>query len=53
MTPHILLVEDDAEIARAVIAALRDAGFAPSLASDGAQGLRDALGEAPISSPWI
>ena len=42
MPRKILVIEDDAEIARALEIRLRAAGYEPSLASDGFEGLRAA-----------
>lgn len=45
--PHVLIVDDDQEITRAIGLRLRDAGFKPSIAFNGHQGLEIAQSAAP------
>jgi DNA-binding response OmpR family regulator len=45
--PHVLIVDDDREITRAIGLRLCNAGFKPSMAFDGQQGLAIAQSDAP------
>ena len=47
MEKRILLIEDDAPLAKSIVAALRRAGYAVTLATDGDAGLVTALSESP------